>query len=268
MLRHALALTMMAGAAHAQIEVAVVEGSFYTPDALDFINSIPGVNGVTIDDYTQDILAVYDAVLHYGNSFYNQASLEAYIAGGGTLISTPWMNNNMSWYLSDASPIGDYDFSNINFTAPLSVTVLDAGHPYLASVEFNNGDDVGWEGNGTLAPGAVALVTHDDGAGPAVSYVDFGEGRCVYVNLHYITSDTTIAMNYEWGRQLLENVILFAGGACAADVDGDGELTILDFIAFQGLFLDGDPAADCDANGEFNILDFVCFQQLFQAGCD
>ena len=26
--------------------------------------------------------------------------------------------------------------------------------------------------------------------------------------------------------------------------------------------------ADADGDGELNILDFVCFQGLFQAGCD
>ena len=57
------------------------------------------------------------------------------------------------------------------------------------------------------------------------------------------------------------------GCACPADVNGDGQLNVLDFVAFQLLWQAGDPAADCDANGEFNVLDFVCFQQLFQAGC-
>ena len=54
---------------------------------------------------------------------------------------------------------------------------------------------------------------------------------------------------------------------CAADVNGDDELNVLDFVAFQLLWQAGDPAADCDDNAEFNVLDFVCFQQLFQAGC-
>ena len=54
---------------------------------------------------------------------------------------------------------------------------------------------------------------------------------------------------------------------CEADVNGDGELSILDFVAFQGLFQAGDAAADCNADGELNVLDFVCFQSLFQAGC-
>ena len=55
--------------------------------------------------------------------------------------------------------------------------------------------------------------------------------------------------------------------SCPADVNGDGALNILDFVAFQELFVQSDPTADCDGNGQWNILDFVCFQQLFQAGC-
>ena len=54
---------------------------------------------------------------------------------------------------------------------------------------------------------------------------------------------------------------------CTADANGDGALDILDFVAFQQLFLAGDPRADCDADGVLNILDFVCFQLAFVEGC-
>ena len=54
---------------------------------------------------------------------------------------------------------------------------------------------------------------------------------------------------------------------CAADVNQDGVLSILDFVGFQLLWAAQDDAADCDANGTFDIVDFVCFQQLFIEGC-
>jgi hypothetical protein len=54
---------------------------------------------------------------------------------------------------------------------------------------------------------------------------------------------------------------------CPADVNGDGQLSILDFVAFQTLWQAMDSGADCDGSKSFNILDFVCFQALFQAGC-
>jgi len=55
---------------------------------------------------------------------------------------------------------------------------------------------------------------------------------------------------------------------CAGDVNGDGALNILDFVAFQLLWAAQDAGADCNADGAFDVLDFVCFQQLFVLGCD
>jgi len=55
---------------------------------------------------------------------------------------------------------------------------------------------------------------------------------------------------------------------CEADVNGDGSLDILDFVAFQTLFTSGDPSADCTDDDVLNVLDFVCFQGVFLAGCD
>jgi hypothetical protein len=56
-------------------------------------------------------------------------------------------------------------------------------------------------------------------------------------------------------------------GGCAADLDGDGELTIFDFLAFQNAFDAGDPVADFDGDGDFTIFDFLAFQNAFDAGC-
>ena len=56
-------------------------------------------------------------------------------------------------------------------------------------------------------------------------------------------------------------------GGCYADLDGDGSLTIFDFLAFQNAFDDGDPIADCDGSGGLDIFDFLCFQNAFDVGC-
>ncbi|MEQ8317948.1 MAG: GC-type dockerin domain-anchored protein [Phycisphaerales bacterium] len=55
---------------------------------------------------------------------------------------------------------------------------------------------------------------------------------------------------------------------CRVDLDGDGELTIFDLLAFQNLFQDGNPLADFDGDGEFTIFDFLTFQNEFDLGCD
>jgi len=59
-----------------------------------------------------------------------------------------------------------------------------------------------------------------------------------------------------------------SGGApCRADLDGDGDLTLFDFLAFQNLFDAGDPVADFDGDGSLTIFDFLAFQNAFDAGC-
>jgi len=58
-----------------------------------------------------------------------------------------------------------------------------------------------------------------------------------------------------------------AESACRADLDGDGELTIFDFLEFQNLFDAGDPLADFDGDGELTLFDFLAFQNAFDAGC-
>lgn len=55
--------------------------------------------------------------------------------------------------------------------------------------------------------------------------------------------------------------------ACSADFNADGNLNILDFVAFQGAFVSQSLRADCDGSGEFDVLDFVCYQTAFSAGC-
>ncbi|MEQ9097149.1 MAG: GC-type dockerin domain-anchored protein [Phycisphaerales bacterium] len=54
---------------------------------------------------------------------------------------------------------------------------------------------------------------------------------------------------------------------CAADRDGDGELTIFDFLEYQNQFDAGDARADLDGDGELTIFDFLVFQNRFDAGC-
>jgi|GEM_PF-4953489 len=57
------------------------------------------------------------------------------------------------------------------------------------------------------------------------------------------------------------------GAPCRADIDGDGSLTIFDFLAFQNLFDSGDLAADFDGDGSLTLFDFLAFQNEFDAGC-
>ncbi len=55
--------------------------------------------------------------------------------------------------------------------------------------------------------------------------------------------------------------------SCTADCNGDGVLSVLDFVCFQQMFQAGHSEADCDGNGLFTVLDFICFQGAFKEGC-
>ena len=56
-------------------------------------------------------------------------------------------------------------------------------------------------------------------------------------------------------------------GDCRADFDGDGALTLFDFLAFQSAFDAGDLRADFDGDGALTLFDFLAFQSAFDAGC-
>lgn len=67
-------------------------------------------------------------------------------------------------------------------------------------------------------------------------------------------------------------LIIIANGetgaaGCRADIDGDGVLTIFDFLGFQNAFDAGDLLADFDGDGVLTIFDFLTFQNEFDAGC-
>ena len=54
---------------------------------------------------------------------------------------------------------------------------------------------------------------------------------------------------------------------CRVDLDGDGLLTVFDFLAFQNEFAVGSLVADFDGDGQLTIFDFLAFQNAFAVGC-
>ncbi|UYV13340.1 MAG: hypothetical protein NCW75_03420 [Phycisphaera sp.] len=109
-----------------------------------------------------------------------------------------------------------------------------------------------------LVPGISSFVTRtfEDG-GPAAAMIS-GDGR-VLVNGqqwdNWGATSGTIAREFTW---LL---------SCAADLDGDGDLTVFDFLEFQTLFDAGDVRADVFYDGRLDIFDFLAFFNQFQTGC-
>ncbi|GIW74584.1 MAG: hypothetical protein KatS3mg103_1106 [Phycisphaerales bacterium] len=54
---------------------------------------------------------------------------------------------------------------------------------------------------------------------------------------------------------------------CPADLDGDCQASVFDFLLLLGWFDAGDLRADIDGNGRLEIFDFLAFLGIFEAGC-
>ncbi len=62
--------------------------------------------------------------------------------------------------------------------------------------------------------------------------------------------------------------ILFEGGGCPADLDGDGDTDADDFFAYLDAFANGDlGVCDIDGDGDCDADDFFGYLDLFAGGC-
>jgi hypothetical protein len=187
--------------------VAIVEGSFYTPDLFDNLTA-QGVNVVEITSYTAASLAAFDAVIHYGNSFTDTAALETYANAGGTVVLTPWAGLNFS------IPASMQVFGNGGSTAYSQsypgVTVLSPGDPLLDGVSFppgSGGFNIGRITGIDFVAGATQIADWADGVG-MVGRRTIGAGEVIGINMHVITSDTAFdVIDQPWATQLFVNAV-------------------------------------------------------------
>jgi outer membrane protein assembly factor BamB len=173
-------------------------------------------------------------------------------------IYMSWDGARVTRLTKDGREIWEHEQFDLYYDAvpsPLNDIVLCVGRQghaepgWFRALDVETGEivfqvDLPEENGGTIGPSAPPLFTPD--------------GTTALVPCSIPAGDEDNQYSYIYAVQT---------AGCPADVNADGELNILDFVAFQNAFTSGDPAADCDGNGAFNILDFVCFQGLFQAGC-
>ncbi|MEO1009451.1 MAG: integrin alpha [Planctomycetota bacterium] len=166
---------------------------------------------------------------------------------------------------------------------------------FANDVDGDGFDDLllGAEFRGSTTTGSGSYYSFD--AGPGAAYVVFGrsDGLPPVLGLAELGANQAIRIDGERRGDLLGGSIAAAGdvngdgrtdvivgsreddayvvygrgASCAPDLDGDGELTIFDFLEFQNLFDAMDPAADFDDDGDLTIFDFLAFQNAFDAGC-
>jgi len=76
-----------------------------------------------------------------------------------------------------------------------------------------------------------------------------------------------VALGISYDPNLEEPGLRLAMPHCAPDLNEDGLLNVLDFVAFQQAFVHGD-GADLNWDGVLNVLDLIAFIDLYRDGCN
>mgnify|MGYP001027404687 CR=1 FL=1 len=135
------------------------------------------------------------------------------------------------------------------------------GDPDRLVVEITDDGGASWS--------TLETVGHDDDGGqwvrtnwPLADIIDLTS----QVQVRFTTGDTPNDSITEVAIDAFA-ILGVECGDCRADFDGDGELNIFDFLAFQTAFGMGDLSADFDGDGGLTLFDFLAFQTEFDAGC-
>ncbi|NRA58267.1 MAG: hypothetical protein HRU13_09175 [Phycisphaerales bacterium] len=134
----------------------------------------------------------------------------------------------------------------------LIIGYLDSNSLMGQAHVFRRGADGVWSHASVLRPGDAA-PTYPFG----FSYRATQNGRWAVLNA-MAEGETGAAYVFD-----LDCIL----GACNADLDDDGQLTVFDYLIFFNAFDAADPIADLDGDGEFTLLDFAAFRDAFDAGC-
>ncbi|MFI4915800.1 MAG: PQQ-binding-like beta-propeller repeat protein, partial [Phycisphaerales bacterium JB060] len=73
----------------------------------------------------------------------------------------------------------------------------------------------------------------------------------------YVTTRTRSADTGQTTMTAWKLAAIGGRATCRADLDGDGALTLFDFLEFQNRFDAGDPIADFDGDGALTLFDFL-----------
>ena len=248
---------------------------------------------VAIGDFNGDRYA--DLVVVNGGSFPDPSNVSVLLNNGdGTFASEVLYEVGIGAFsvaVGDLDGDGDTDLAVVN--------IVGFPEPGNVSVLLNNGDgtfaedelygvgqdprsvaiaDLDGDGDADLVVANLrdsddsvsVLLNNGDGTfAPDLEYRAASTPRAVAIGDLDGDGDPDLAVADSAGNDV--SVLLNQCGPftdpCRADLDGDGELTIFDFLAFQNLFDMGDPIADFDGDGSLTLFDFLEFQNQFAAGC-
>ncbi|MEQ8316655.1 MAG: GC-type dockerin domain-anchored protein [Phycisphaerales bacterium] len=115
---------------------------------------------------------------------------------------------------------------------------------------------------GEVVGSADTITIRDGGGRDSIALGELSISGVEFDELHLYA---TFGSEFSLPRILIDDIAF--GTGCRADFDGDGSLTLFDFLAFQDAFDAGDLAADFDGDGSLTLFDFLAFQNEFDAGC-
>ena len=255
-----MTLALVSGGAVAQ-DVAIVAAAATSATASQFVetervlidsgvfDSVSIIN-LTETTPTADELADFDSIIVWTNTTPDDPNafgdaLADYVDAGGGVVVAVFANSSTT---TDRDIAGrwrgnpEYEVivprtGNESGAASLG-TILEPDNPIVAGVTTFFGGTSSFRPEVTdLTAGSRAIAEWDDGR--ILVAVGANERR---VDLGFYPPPSTSSASF-WdigtdGGLLLSQALLFAAGSgdCRADLDGDGQLTIFDFLEFQNLF--------------------------------
>ncbi|MFI4916615.1 MAG: GC-type dockerin domain-anchored protein [Phycisphaerales bacterium JB060] len=188
------------------------------------------------------------------------AELEAHVTRGGRL--------HVQIADLEHAPDGWYDLLGLEGAVDLELPLDHIYVPTPAHPIWNTGGAGGFfrladerfppDYGDSLILGASAFAVGQFGVDGESAIAIAREGRVVVNGQQWD--------NWESGAGVAANQISWLL-SCPADLDGDGELSVFDFLEFQNLFAAGDPRADFCYDRTLDIFDFLAFFNQFEVGC-
>lgn len=191
----------------------------------------------------------------------NGGALEAWVNSGGRLFINVAPNEGDEVDAPFGVTFSDQELSFDGIATDLDHPIYQGPFTPIATEYIGNAF-----AHSTITGAMSTIMENEDGDPILAEGAAAAEGMVFYGGL----TAPQFHLPQPASQNLLQNTIVYVSGeegGCYPDCDGDGELTILDFVCFQNLFSSGDAAADCNGDGALNILDFVCYQDAFVAGC-